>query len=242
MNPAVLSVGIGKWYPRGVARLIKMLYRTGTVCDALTWCNTYPGGSTYHDVCPYTFKPKAFRYAQRRGYKIAVWMDAAVFPVKNLAPLFAKLQEQTIVALANDPWKMGQWCSDEALRALDLTREQSLVIPEITTCMLGLNLKRPNAQYFLDEWERLSPVFRGAWANDIALDELKKLGLPFRTVGHISNDPRVLGHRHDQTVASAILNKMGVQGLPMKPWLSYDPDATDVLAINRGGPDVDKVL
>lgn len=242
MNAAVLSVAIGKWYPRGQARLIKQLHKTATVCDPIMWCNTYPEGSVPIDEIPYTFKPKAFREAQRRGYKIALWMDSAVYPVKNLIPVFAQLNTQPVLALLNGGWQVGQWCCDEALGPLGISREQAMQIPEVTTCMFGLNLGSPEAQRFLNEWDRLSFTFKGHWANEKIIDKIREMKLPFRSVGPVSDDERVYGHRHDQTAASVILHKMGIAGVPMKPWLSYNPDNKDVLAINRGGPDVDKVL
>jgi hypothetical protein len=73
---------------------------------------------------------------------------------------------------------------------------------------LGLNFTHEAANKFLDEWEITAKngSFIGAWINDNL---------------EVSPDLRVRGHRHDQTAASVIACKLGMDLLPIHTFFGY---------------------
>jgi len=45
MKPCIVTVGIGGWYPRGVARLLRSFSEVSPDVPVLSWVNVYPPGS-----------------------------------------------------------------------------------------------------------------------------------------------------------------------------------------------------
>ena len=111
--------------------------------------------------------------------------------------------------LLRNGWWSGEWCSDAALEPLGITREESMTIPHIMACVMGLDLRVERSVEFLEKYyEKANDgvSFIGAWDNKS---------------GQVSKDPRVLGHRHDQTAASVIAWKLGMRNW-LEHWLVYD--------------------
>jgi hypothetical protein len=173
--------------------------------DFIVWDSKYPAGSPTHDDSPFAFKPFCFAAAAQAGYELVLWLDASICIKQSLDPLFAQIEEKGFLFFEVDH-SVGEYCKDPALGPLGITREESFAMPSCWACAIGLNLRAPMAQQFLAEWKRLAVdgvTFPGAkWSGVRGWD---------RTV---SADPRVKGHRHDQTAASVIAHR-----LQMRPWL-----------------------
>ena len=99
---------------------------------------------------------------------------------------------------------MGYWCSDIALENFGIDRETSLKITEVNPSYVGINTKSSTALRMLNDW------------NNYALDGITFRGIPKQyqlsetnknDKGIISKDPRVKGHRHDQTALSYLVWK-----------------------------------
>lgn len=233
MNPAVVCVGVGGWYPSGVARLLQSLSETNPEMMAYAWVNQYPPDSP---EMPYCSKPFAMLEAFRRGHDVVIWLDAAFYAIKPLDPLLDQIKRDGYFLTRNGP-PMGEWCKDAALEPLGITREQSFSIPEVSTYCVGLDLSlwTNRAFAFLTRWARLAAdgiTFPGAHTNNGA-----NPGATGRTVAFCSADPRVKGHRHDQTAASAIAWSVGMDKLTERPRITDYRQPTqhpETLLVNQG--------
>jgi len=224
----VLNVSIGSWYPRGQERLSKSLDKHGYKGKKLFWINSYPDGCPPHSKIPYAFKPYAFKEAQKKGFRIAIWMDSALYAVKSINPYIDRTFQDGHLLMGNG-WTNGQWCTDAALKTLKLTREESLKMPHLMACVMGLDFTNERSLRFLDEWYNLSNdgiTFVGPWNNNN---------------GEASSDKRVLGHRHDQTAASTVSYRLGMEWVNHRKTgvLYYDgtPDdkvANDIILVSKG--------
>jgi hypothetical protein len=98
-------------------------------------------------------------------------------------------------------WKRncGQWTCDEALPLLGITREQAFEIPQVVGGAFALDFKKSIAANFFSRYmeSARNGSFRGPWTNTFE----QKASL----------DPRVMGHRHDQTAASVIAHNLGMK-------------------------------
>lgn len=196
------------WYPKGQKRLRKSLEQHSPDIDFISWSSTLPSGCPPHEQIPYAFKPYAFKEARDRGYKFALWLDAAAWAVRDIMPVFEDTERDGCY-LQHGGFTSGQWCSDAALGPLGITREESFEMGHLAACIMGLDLKNETSNKFLDRWLELADdgvTFPGAWRN---------------TKGKASSDPRVLGHRHDQTAASVISIQMGMKWTNANPRLKY---------------------
>jgi hypothetical protein len=200
---AILNVANGFWHPQGQDRLVKSLRELGCYYDVLGWKNEYPPGSPPHyhysspqkpDGVPYAFKTYAFEEARRRDYDVAIWCDASVWFVKHPQPLIDRIKEQGYW-FCHQGWQVGTWCCDSALPTLGITREESFQMKMVAATFYGVNLKRmaPLLDWMLARTKDGS--FKGPWRN---------------SHHEASPDSRVMGHRHDQTALSVIVNRMGL--------------------------------
>ena len=205
---AVINVGVGSWYPRGHDRLKQSLIDVGFQGRFFGWRNEFPPGSPTHEECPDAFKSYAFQHAIREGCTTILWLDCSVWAMNPVEPLFDIIEGQGYYFLDGGCGYVGNWCKDSALPTLRLTREQAMLIPNLYGLLMGIDYTwtaNPNSKGWLDEFNYISqdgvtlpgphpkarqPVFDG--------------GANLIEHGEISDDPRVFGHAHEQTVASAL--------------------------------------
>lgn len=195
----------------------------------LAWRDCWPEGCPSHDDTPFAFKPFALSEVAK-DHPMLMWCDASVIPIRPLAPLWDLIETQGYWFSANLPhgetgrvWTCGEWTADSALGPLGITREQAFQIPHVIGTAFGLDLRHAIAREFLGEYLRLAQegtAFRGPWNN---------VGL------RASQDPRVLGHRHDQTAASVIAWRLGMKLTTPPEWIVDGIPPTDetVLEIRR---------
>lgn len=203
----VINVSCGGWYPKGHDRLKKSLQKHAPGVDLVSWVNQYPPDCPPHSSVPYAFKPYAFQAARARGYETVLWLDSAAWAIKPVIPVFEQIEEVGHLFQLNG-WTNSDWCSDAALKTLGYTREEMKQVRHIMACIMGLNFHDLRSVRFLEAYLKLANdgvTFHGAWKNDR---------------GQVSTDKSVLGHRHDQTAASALIHRMGLSTLK-KPILHY---------------------
>lgn len=205
-----ICVANGHWYPRGAARQKESLIANGFPdADIRQWVNEYPPGCPTHQDVPYAFKPYAFQNAYAvLAYTTVLWMDASCYAIGSLDPVFEQIERDGYLLFANDA-TVGEWCADSALPALRLTRDEAMEIPEISACVMGLDFRHQVAREFFDKWMKLANdgiTFKGSHTNKN---------------GECSADPRVKGHRHDQTAASVLAYRLGMKHTHMPMHLSY---------------------
>lgn len=198
----VVNFGSGS-FDRGEKRIRASFLEHGYDGDFLFFHHEDELSCPAHQEVPYAFKAYALKDAQRRGYRYVLWVDSSVYAVGPVEKAFGIIKNLGYLLLLNG-WTTGQWCSDAALETLGLTREEAFEYRHIMACVMGLDLMDSSAQYFLEQYYALANdgiTFKGAWSNK----------------NHeVSQDDRVLGHRHDQTAASVIASKLG-----MNKWQEY---------------------
>ena len=186
------------WFVKGQCRLKETFRRHGYNGDFLLFNSEQELGCPPHSEAPYAFKAYALKLAQDKGYHYVLWVDSSVYAVKSVQLAFVRIERDGYLFL-NGGWNTGQWCSDAALETLGITREDSFGYPHMMACVMGLDLHESTAQHFLQRYYELANdgvTFKGAWTNK----------------NHeVSDDERVLGHRHDQTAASVIATKLGMK-------------------------------
>jgi hypothetical protein len=217
MRNTVISVATGPTHYREfLERQHQSLRRVEFAGAIMHWTGVYPTYSPTHQEIPYAFKPWAFVAAGNADQDCVLWCDASVWARRSLAPVFAEIERSGHVFFANG-FNVGQWCTDAALKAHGLTRDQAMEIPDLTGCCMGLNLADHRGRAFLSEWldaAKDGVSFIGDWKNDR---------------GQCSADPRCQGHRHDQVIASIIAWRIGIPLRNAGPggWLSYWRDDLD---------------
>ncbi len=205
----IINVACGSWYPRGQDRLRKGLDAVGYAGTKLFWRDSFPAGKTHADV-PYGFKACAFDEARKQGYQRVLWLDAALVVEKPLDKIFEKISEVGYFLLDNVGHNTGEWCSDAALATLGLEREESFKLQHLMACAMGLDFSRPVCHEFLDQYLAF------------AQDGRSFQGKHTNAHGEVSADKRVRGHRHDQTVASVLTRRLGMdQWQSPFEWLYY---------------------
>jgi hypothetical protein len=208
----VLSLATGGPYARQLDRLAASLSASGYTGDVRFWrAGELPPECPPHAVTPFAFKPFAFAAVQREGEALALWLDASAVVVRPLDELFAEIARQGYVLFANGRRVVGEWSSDEALAALGISRGAAFAMPEINAAAVGLSVRHPAAQAFLARWldaAREGTTFRGQRRPFSSARDY--VGMKWNHGGRASTDPRVRGHRHDQTVAGVLAHESGL--------------------------------
>lgn len=196
MKTVILNFAKGKWYPMGQLRLSRSLDDVGYTGGRMFIRDEQEVGAPRHDDSPYAFKPALFNAAKAEGYDLAIWMDAAIFAIRDVRPMFEHLEQHGHMFFVNG--HVGPWSSDAALKSFGVDREDAMRMIELTGCCLGIDFRNARSLEWLRRWTEKSldgVTFPGHWTNDNA---------------EVSTDPRVNGHRHDQTAASIIAHQMGM--------------------------------
>lgn len=206
----------------GIERLQASLLAAGFDGDFIYWDSDYPEGSPTHRESPCGFKPFCFAAAAAQGYESILWLDATVTAIQPIEFLFQSIEREGYVFFAEDH-SVGEYCKDEALAPLGITREASLGMRSCWACAIGLDMRDPRAGRFLKEWQSLATdgiTFPGPRWSGVR-------GFPAAA----SSDPRVKGHRYDQTAASVIALRLG-----MNRWHSKDTFARFLRNSRRAVP------
>ena len=195
----VVSVGVNgrEKYGDNAKQQEEMLNQLGI--QNKIWINEYPPESPDHSSMPYAFKYFAIKYAVDLGYKKILWLDS-ICRIKGDTKELVSILDSNGYFFPPDGWSVGQWCKDEALEPLGITREEAFTIPVLAAKHLGFNFDDSRNTELLKQFKyyidyKKGDVFRGSWTN-------KK--------GEVSRNPKVLGHRHDQTVLSVIAWRLGM--------------------------------
>lgn len=203
----VINVSVGLWYPRGHDRLKQSLLDVNFQGDFLGWRDCYPEGSPRHEEIPDCFKSYAFQHAECTGHRTILWLDASAWAIRPLEPMFEAIEQEGHLFFFNG-YNVGEWCKDSALEVLHLERESSFLLPDLTGLCMGVNLDHPRSKAWLDEFCK------------VCQDRVTLPGpFPKAALGEISNDPRVRGHAHEQTVASALAHYHKMPFTAQPKWL-----------------------
>jgi len=191
------------WYPKGTRRLKRSLIEHGYSGDILTWFD-FPNDD-FDKRNPYHVKASAFTEAIKLGYTHILWLDCSVWAIGNPDKIFDVINESGYYFWSSG-YNCAQTCNDKCLDYFGIYRDEAEHYPDCSTSMFGVNLSNPTASQFIQEWLQSAHdgMFNGSRNHD----------------GQ-SNDERFMFHRQDQSCASIILNKLGMQITPANIYSSY---------------------
>lgn len=150
-------------------------------------------GSPKHSEIPYAFKPYAIQKARDMGYDLILWADSPIYAKGHIQPVFDHIQNHGYAFFDNIGFSLGDFTNDKTLNFFSISREASWRIPMIMACCMGFNFSWPVVQGAFDVYrDTAKELYPGEWDNDDLTE---------------SSDRRVRGHRHDQSVMSAVIHK-----------------------------------
>jgi hypothetical protein len=208
-DQVVISVATDDEYRHRLRRLEESLHRQGYAGATIFWTGgDLPPGCPQHQDIPYAFKPFGFAEARRLGFRSALWMDASCVAIRPLAEHFGSIRRQGYLVFRNGG-NVGQWSSDLALARYAMSRDRAMAIPEVNSAALGLDFEDESAVAFLEWWlaaAREGSAFRGLTRPVTSPEDAEDV--KWNRSQTVSRDPRVLGHRHDQTVAGLLAHRL----------------------------------
>jgi len=237
VNVIICTVALGGWYPRGAARLINEFGRVSPGFTLQAHINVLPFGAPAcviedgYDYTAYSAKPFALAEAMRSGADIAILLDAAFYPIRPIHPLVDHIARNGYY-LCDNGNKVGEWCSDRAAGRMGICRDELMEMTEVSSYCVGLSFADGRCHELLHRW--------CGFAHDRLIIAGPHSGLhqsDARNRGFVSSDPRVRGHRHDQTALSVIANQMGMTNFSQRPlFTAYKGSETEAtVLVNHGG-------
>lgn len=152
------------------------------------------------DAVPYAFKPYAIKKAfDAHRTRLILWADSVVYATKSIEPVFTQIQRDGYLFFDNIGFTVGDYTSDACLNKFGMSRDEAFKTQMIMACVMGLDMaSKDGAEFFRRYFEAAKDgvSYHGDWTNDNL---------------QVSNDMRVRGHRHDQSVASIIVKQMGLK-------------------------------
>lgn len=236
MSPRVVitTLARGGWYPHGVARMIRAFHEVSDGYEIQAWINTLPPGAPTSviengtDYTGYCAKPFAVRAAFDSGADIVLWLDASFWPVAHIQPLIDHITKHGYYLCRNGN-KVGQWASDRCLEKMCYSRDHAMFVEEVSSGCVGFE----RACGAVDRWCAWSAVRNGALVAGYHTNGPED----GKRTGFVSADPRVLGHRHDQTILSLVARGTDMNLLVERPkFWQYDgqPTTKQTLLLCRG--------
>ena len=193
-----IKKGKGYQYPVGAARLKRTFLKKGYDGDFAFYTDEKQLGCPLHTEIPYTFKVYALMENLKKGYDILIWADCYMMLVVPFSKVLDIIMKHGYILPLNGSWNTGEWCADSALKPLGITREESFTYPHLMSNFMAFDCRRKINIEFLNQFYAKGTdgiTFKGDWNNRRR---------------QVSKDRRVLGHRHDQTAASIIACKLGM--------------------------------
>jgi hypothetical protein len=236
----LVTMGIGAWYPRGVARLIESLQKHSPQYPIRAWVDEYPKSAPGpvildgYDYGPYCAKPCALWEAwQESQADIAIWIDAAFYAIRDVRPLVEHVQ-QTGYYLCDNGAPLDEWVSDKALASWSYDRSDVAGKNEVSSYCVGFRMIPGE----------LPKVCAAAWRDEGVLGRRGAIpgrhtaqGHNGRNVGFVSHDFRVKGHRHDQTALSVYAHALSLTNLVQRPKFTayFGSETEETVLVNHGG-------
>lgn len=159
--------------------------------------NQLPGCPGHQNV-PYSFKPYSIMEAVKKGYDYILWIDSPIVAIKPLDKIFEHIKTEGYCFFNNIGHELGKWTSDACLKKHSIGREESFNIKMIMACCMGFNMIHASSEDFINEYYKAATdgiSYIGSWTNG---------------ANEVSTDKRVMGHRHDQSVASILIHKLNL--------------------------------
>lgn len=206
----IVSCGIGDHYAAGFREQGRRV--THYCPDAWQlFYDDYPAGCPTQEQSQYAFKIFALERAIREGFRYVLWMDAAFSPVASIEPLWKEIERAGWYVPPQGNEMLDRWCSDDALGIFNIDRAKAGIIPLVYSGLVGLDMQTASfiGTRVWREWERLYSwgTFDGCHVN---LPGQPRQPWGQKWQGHVSHDPKVQGHRHDESALSYVLWSLGL--------------------------------
>lgn len=193
-SKCIINLATGS-YVKGQDRLRDSLQETGYKGELLTWTSESQIGAPLHVENPYAFKITSFREAERQGHRFVLWVDASVWAIKDVHPIFDHIAKHGYI-MQEAGHNCGNWANDKCLEYFGITREEaSKMLMYGNAGFLGLDLWDAYGKTFLLSWEKAmkAGAFKGDWSN----------------------------HRHDMVCGSIIANQLHMEYQKGDEWMVY---------------------
>lgn len=145
-----------------------------------------------HSKVPWGFKPYAIQKSFDMGYESILWCDSQVYAKSNIDKVFDYIEEHDYLIFDNIGFSVGDFTNDKTIYHFGITREQSWNIKMVNAKVFGV--KKPSA-WFQEYYNLAESLYPGESTNRFQTE---------------SQDLRVRGHRHDQSVLSCLAYKHGL--------------------------------
>lgn len=202
-------------FKKGQDRLKESLVQYGYQGDVLLFSEYSQIGSKSHQEVPYQFKVYAIEKARSLGYDIVLYCDASIYAISDVMPVINHIISKGHL-MEYCGFTAGQFSTDSCLNEMGLTRDEAMNVQLHSAGFTGLNFNNPLTNDFFNAWYECAKkeiTFIGDWNNKNK---------------QCSNDERCLGHRHDQTVASIIAEKLEMERIEPN-FMQYFYDGTTKL-------------
>lgn len=193
-NKCIINFATGR-YIKGQDRLRNSLLEVRFDGDLLCWTSEAQIGAPLHKDNPYAFKVYCFDEAIRLGYTQIVLVDASVWAVSDVTPIFDHIEREGYI-MQEAGQHVGRWTNDKCLDYFGLTREEAnKMLMYGNAGFLGLNFETEIANKFFSKWKSSmqAGIFKGDWSN----------------------------HRHDMVCGSIIANHLDMKYQSAHYWLNY---------------------
>lgn len=190
-------------YVRWQNRLTGSLSKHGNSVAHLIWTDSLPPGSPKHSEWPYAFKLYAIKDAMAKGHTTILWVDAGLYAVRPLDPLFDAIEEDGVYAVREEN-TVGMYCSDETLAYFGITREEAKPIHLASGAILGFDFRQAIAKDVFGEWFRAfeASLYRGT----------------------VSKHSGQQDHRGDESILGLIFHHRGLRFRTLAEHFSADCD------------------
>lgn len=202
---AVINLSTKKYW-KGQERLSETL-KGKTDAQILLYRKESDIDAPRHQESMYGFKPMAFQKAYELGFTTVLWLDASMYVIKDLTPIFEHIEEHGYL-FQDSGWMNDRWTTPEAEKYFGTNKGKM-----ISSGVVGLDLTDADACDFLYLWmgAMKDGMFNGSHDN----------------------------YRHDQSVASLIIENMGLEITPNETYWQYgrpeeQPKHENILILANG--------
>ncbi|MDX8430978.1 MAG: hypothetical protein SNF33_04145 [Candidatus Algichlamydia australiensis] len=147
-------------FSEGIDEIIRRLRRVGFKGHFLYRVGGWPyiedGGLELFDV-PYAFKPCALMEARKLGYKKVIWIDASMFPSKNLSYLFSHI-EQNGMLFRKDPCPLAMIAHERFMKSMNMTLQEVYQTRHIMSGVVGFDFSNKKANKCLTEYYKAAQM------------------------------------------------------------------------------------
>lgn len=220
MKKALVSFAVGSHYVDKMKRLEQSL-KGNFDGDFLGFTSFEEIGSPIHgysgEAIPFAFKPYAVQRAVDMGYDLILWCDSQVYAKSNIQNVFDYIHNHFYLIFDNIGYSIGDFTNDRTIEHFGITRDESWKLKMVNAKVFGYNATSPEAMnLWFSEYYNLIDLYKGELTNRLKTE---------------SQDLRVQGHRHDQSVLSCLAHKYQLRILKSQDTFFANEDHRRVMQI-----------